>query len=405
MTSIRIKNIGPLKDTGTVSLGTVNLFIGRQSTGKSVLLKILSFCHWIEKAVISGKKIKGKGVRYAYSHYYRFVQELMQFHRLPEFFFRPDSEIHYDGMAIAIYFKGTHRNNARIEDKGSANCGNVKVSFIPSERNLVAAIQNVEADYKQRVYDMMLNFVREWVEMRQAYTAENPLHLTVVPDMEYFYDPAKGDLIRQTGVKELFSPFFASSGVQSSLPLEVIVRGVTDKVGTTVNVSTIDINELLDSIAEGNENALSRLKAKKLRYESSALFIEEMEQNLFPDAQAALLRQTVAHVKRAIEKMAGCHSMLALTTHSPYILSEMNVLMAASEAADTDPEGAAAVVPAECILPKGSFRAYLVTPEGSLTDIIDKDIYMIDGNGLDALSDFVEDRLDALNAIIYSNGR
>ena len=102
MASIQIKNIGPLKDTGVLDFSTVNLLIGKQSTGKSTLLKILSFCHWIEKAVISGKKIKGQTAKYANSHYYRFSQELMQFHRLPEFFFSPDSEIHYNGTAISV---------------------------------------------------------------------------------------------------------------------------------------------------------------------------------------------------------------------------------------------------------------------------------------------------------------
>ncbi len=170
----------------------------------------------------------------------------------------------------------------------------------------------------------------------------------------------------------------------------MIVKGVTDKVGTTVNVSTIDINELLNSIAEGTENALSGLKAKKLRYESSALFIEEIEQNLFPDAQSALLRETVAQVKRAQDKMPGCHNILAMTSHSPYILSELNVLMAASEAAETDSEATAKTVPPECILPKNSFRAYLVTDDGYVRNIIDNGIYMIN-------------RLDTLNEIIYSH--
>ncbi len=242
----------------------------------------------------------------------------MQFHRLPEFFFSPDSEIHYNGTAISIDFKGRHRNNARIEDKGSANCGNVKVSFIPSERNPVSAIQNVETDYKQRVYDMMLNFVREWDEMRQAYTIDRPLHLTVVPDMEYFYDPSKGRPHQaKRNQRTLFTILRIKRRPVVSASPEVIVKGVTDKVGTTVNVSTIDINELLNSIAEGTENALSGLKAKKLRYESSALFIEEIEQNLFPDAQSALLRETVAQVKRAQDKMPGCHNILAMSKPQP----------------------------------------------------------------------------------------
>lgn len=54
MASITIKNIGPLSDTGTVELGRFNLFIGKQSTGKSTLMKILCFCQWIEKKIMTG---------------------------------------------------------------------------------------------------------------------------------------------------------------------------------------------------------------------------------------------------------------------------------------------------------------------------------------------------------------
>ena len=54
MATIEIKNIGPLADTGILSLTPVMLFIGKQSTGKSTLMKIICFCRWIEKQVMVG---------------------------------------------------------------------------------------------------------------------------------------------------------------------------------------------------------------------------------------------------------------------------------------------------------------------------------------------------------------
>ena len=41
MATIQIQNIGPIVDTGVIELRAINLFIGKQSSGKSTLLKIL----------------------------------------------------------------------------------------------------------------------------------------------------------------------------------------------------------------------------------------------------------------------------------------------------------------------------------------------------------------------------
>ena len=54
MATIEIKHIGPLANTGILKLTPVLLFIGKQSTGKSTLMKIICFCRWIEKQVMVG---------------------------------------------------------------------------------------------------------------------------------------------------------------------------------------------------------------------------------------------------------------------------------------------------------------------------------------------------------------
>ena len=75
MSSICVKNIGPVKDTGVINLTPVMLLIGKQSTGKSTLMKILCFCTWIEKKVMT----EGEELLTKYTHYGRFVKELKIF--------------------------------------------------------------------------------------------------------------------------------------------------------------------------------------------------------------------------------------------------------------------------------------------------------------------------------------
>ena len=49
MATIRLKNFGPIKDTGLIELSQILLIIGRQSSGKSTFMKVLCYCRWLEK--------------------------------------------------------------------------------------------------------------------------------------------------------------------------------------------------------------------------------------------------------------------------------------------------------------------------------------------------------------------
>ena len=48
MTHIKIENIGPIKKVD-IDLNKINVFIGPQSSGKSTIAKIISYCSWYEK--------------------------------------------------------------------------------------------------------------------------------------------------------------------------------------------------------------------------------------------------------------------------------------------------------------------------------------------------------------------
>ena len=405
MASIQIKSIGPIVDTGVIELKTVNLFIGKQSTGKSTLLKICSHCRWVEKMLSIGKHKNGTSSLYLYTHYYRFVQELIKFYIFDPKFFSNNSEIIYFGDTYKIEFKGNHKSNAKIEPIPGGTPYNARLSFIPSERNLISAIKGIESWYRPKDFDLLFNFIFEWDEVRESYSPTNPLPLVVTPNMEFFYDKSKGEQIRLTNQQKEFSPFYASSGVQSALPLEVMINALTNAVGTKANMSKSDLMYIVSSLLENDSDinkivTESKLSKNLMTYQGAIFFIEEVEQNLFPESQSRLLRHIVAAIKSANIKYSGTHSKVFMTTHSPYILSALNVLMAASEAYEIDAAATTEIVAEKYILPKDSISAYYLTPEGTAINIIDPDFYMVSGMNLDSISQTVEDNLDKLYDII-----
>lgn len=404
MPSIRVKSIGPIKDTGIIELKTINLFIGKQSTGKSTLLKIMCYCRWIEKLMCIGKQKNGRGVRYTYTHHYRFIQELIKFHRFDVKFFSQESKISYVGDTYRIEFSGGVKSNAKIEPIQGAIPYNAKLSFIPSERNLISAIKNIESWYKPKDFDFLFNFMFEWDEIRENYTRDNALRLVVMPQLEYFYDNNKGEVLRAIDRKSEFSPFYASSGVQSALPLEVMINALVQMVGAKANLSMTEIMNIVSGLLESDamfnkDSDESKMAKQMLTYRGAILFIEEPEQNLFPESQSQLLCHMIAAIKQANHKFEDAHSMISIATHSPYILSTLNVLMAASEAYEINPERTIEIIPEKYILPKDSIGAYYITESGAIVNAIDSDIYMVNGSFIDGVSQMVEDKIDQLNDI------
>ena len=404
MDTIQICNIGPIRDTGKSAITPVLLFVGKQSSGKSTVMKIISYCRWFEKKLM----VSGNDLLYQYTHYLRFYKELKRFHRMDDSFFSEESFITYESDMIRITLNGV-KSNVRVERKVgfSQNRYNSKLSFIPSERNLVSAIKNIDRAYRSNELDSLFNFIFEWGEARENYTTSNPLELKVADNMQYFYNQKDGsDSIRLTDINQSFSTFYASSGVQSALPVEVMANYLTAIVGTSANVTKNSLQQLLQNILEENRSEtldLDKLRKNEvlrvLNYQNIQLFIEEPEQNLYPESQKQLVLSLVSAVKQAADKTSH-NSYLTLTTHSPYVVSTLNVLMKAAEAFKADPMATAESVPAAYILPPGSISAYYIN-EGVLTPLLDDEINMISGVEMDSVSDWVDDKIERLNEIIY----
>ena len=407
MATIAIKNIGPLADTGVIELKQFNIFIGKQSTGKSTLMKILCFCQWVEKKIMTGDD---KAVVSNYTHYTRFLKEMKQFHRLNDSFFTSRSEIHYQGECITIDYVGSNKNVKinrlyNFEEKRH----NTKLCFIPSERNLTSAIKNVDRAYKSNDNDVLFNHIFEWSEAKEHTSENNPADLSIVGEMDYFYDKATAsDIIRLKDKRIRISPFYASSGVQSILPIIVMIDYFTrDILLNSTEMNRIDVSEIFRRIranAAKNEDIASLLNTlpQLYNYQNTRLFIEEPEQNLFPESQKALIEYIVRCINRTVKyTKSKIRSSVVLTTHSPYVITAFNTLIKAEQAAKKNKERTTAIISEETIVHFNDVRAFYIHKDGTLSNILDDEMQMISGIDLDRASEIVEDTLSHLNDIIY----
>lgn len=403
MQTIEIRNIGPLKETGVVPISQVMLLIGEQSTGKSTFMKILCFCCWLEKQVMIG----GDSILSRYTHYYRFWNELKKFHHFNDEFLSDSSYIKYDGSAIQIEMRGKKRNAKIVRKPKFAEIRhNLKISFLPSERNLLSSIQNIENLYRSKDVDMLFNYILEWGEARLQFNESHPLDLVFVDKMKYHYEAKKGDMLTLADGHSKIKPYYASSGVQSALPIQVLATYLAGEVGTSAKISPVDYLKQLDLTDSKIDIKVMTSVLKNIQnrssYKSFHMFIEELEQNLFPKAQFELVKMLVGLLKKMEQKSTGYTSMVFLTTHSPYVLTALNVMMLASAAYEISHDKVHDLGFEDYVLPKGAYSAYCIK-DGRFENIVDEEYGFIKGDFLDSVSEQVDNYTFELNSIIYGN--
>jgi hypothetical protein len=231
-------------------------------------------------------------------------------------------------------------------------------SYVPAERIFVSAITNSWAGLIRDDIGLpktLLNFANSFSQAREVILALPISFLGTT----YFKDDDK-DYISLTDSKINVRLSEAASGIQSVTPLLV----------------------LLEHLSRNTEQAQS-------------FIIEEPELNLYPTAQQGLLNWLV-------DKCTKGENDLTITTHSPYILSHLNLLLYAYQVAEKHPdrrEAVAAIVPeASWINPK-EFACYHVG-DGGVKSLVDEELGLIDNNELDNISG---DKADAFDQLISIN--
>jgi energy-coupling factor transporter ATP-binding protein EcfA2 len=357
-----IDKIGPIEHVD-FTLNKVNMLIGPQSSGKSTIAKVVSFCLWLEKDVLMHRN----------SDYVSrdFVEkQLLEFHKLKN----------YQNKGYAIFFVGDAIDFCYTEERCFANlkdkfeeCKIGKIAYIPAERNAVT-LPNI-ASLKMPEYNTR-SFIFDWLEVHQKFQKKDAVNLLKLK-LKYYYDESsQKDMIiledgKEIGLEE------ASSGLQSVVPLYVYVyylthwvydhqedvsfdkrekiekalinkyiKGLTkdeqllgrvmrsgqfiqqckEMLGTAKslkNAGDVPVDDLIETVLELEENI------SHPHY--SNIIVEEPELNLFPETQKDLIYDLLGMINSGRDH-------LLMTTHSPYLLYALNNCMLGSLVQENMPE-------------------------------------------------------------------
>mgnify|MGYP002444476810 CR=1 FL=1 len=359
MRKLIIRNIGPIKEV-EFEINRINVFMGPQSSGKSTISKILCHCQWVEKACFLNEK--------EIENYLRpgiFYSSLVEYHKL-DGYFNKTASIKYMGEYVTItYIHSSGKVTIKLQDK--ATYLYPKICYIPSERNFVAGVANF-SKYNEG-NNVLLYFGYDWSDAKQEISKldlskllDRHIVYENINDRDYIYDNDRPLLLTN-----------ASSGIQSVLPLYQVVLYMlihlyqkarvlspekkslkkellsflqmvsmyvddskTPQMKKQLNTVMTIFNSLkgtevkqINKISELSKDELSHNIYEAIRYfdrlfeyHFTQLFIEEPEQNLFPNTQQEFVYWLLENMSANEMK----HSAV-ITTHSPYILFAINNCM------------------------------------------------------------------------------
>lgn len=388
-----VKDFGPIREA-EVQFKRVTVFIGPTGGGKSTLAKLAAIFR-NEKIALSGKVEKPFSEQLgnyglvdfeANSSCLEWDSEQIDF-RLKNGSFSgtgasapsPSSVIGTEGEFVsnqlAKYAKAAGFPNAEAipePDKEIVRIGALEayevefadlvrshypaVIYIPAERVFLSAISGSLAGLTARriaLSSALLEFASDFEVARQDVKYYKP----ALFDATYSYQDGENFILLSEGKKIRLRD--AASGIQSALPVLLVAD----------------------------------FAAKQLR--STHFIIEEPELNLFPEAQQALLNVLIEKCAQA-----GGKNDLIITTHSPYLLSHLNLLLYAPQVAKNHPERAEeikAMVPEPSWIQPGDLAVYYIDgPKEDIRSLLDPETGLIAQNALDGTAGQQADAFDRL---------
>jgi len=299
----------------------------------------------------SGKSVLAKLITIITSYNNYSVTLLEEFTKFNINFIKDDTFIQYsdcDKVVFTITNKKINFSSAHIS-VDSILPKKIVSQYIPAERNLISifnqSISNIVIA-KIPLPDTLLKFAGEYNKARKEIKELNLLNMKYVNkngnDVIYYNDD------------NYLSLENSSSGMQTALPMYLTLKYFSSSY--------------------------------------SHIIIEEPELNLFPKTQ-------VEAIKYIIETTTNNDSYIM--THSPYILSILNVLLFAYKASNTNDilkEKICAIIPKEQQINPDEFCAYLIE-NGVSKSIKGESTGMIQENAIDRIGDIIDDEFSDLMEI------
>lgn len=333
MARIKVRNFGPIREglpsgDGWLDLRKVTAFIGNQGSGKSTVAKLISTFQWMEKVLVRGdyqsRWLASRG---------RLQNTLLSYHRLETYFKSNGSgetDIHYIGDAYEIRFVN---GELEIQKSSAENAYALpQIMYVPAERNFIAYVKN--PNELKLSSGALLDFLTAYENAKED--LRNPVALPI-HGTEVEYDRLN-DVLNLRGIGYRVRLSDASSGFQSIVPLFLVSTHLAEQVRQQSESPKPVSQEELKRFQKGyeeiwanesltDEQRRAAISVLTSRFNKTAFvnIVEEPEQNLFPKSQRSLL-----HSLLTLNNWNPANRLL-LTTHSPYLINFLNIVVQAAQ--------------------------------------------------------------------------
>lgn len=396
--SLKILDFGALKAVEIPEVGKVNVFIGASGCGKSTIMKVLAMCRWIYKMHCVRSYLKLSGVA---ASPFSFSSEailkkngLDAFVREGSLFDTKISLIEYSYGSFTLRMEGdkfVFPTRPIPDDELALE----KVAYISDKRGLLPDLIAGNVALRHGMFYLDETF-RNFQLALGNISASSMSYLGINVDVK---KTASGKRIFVSPIKPLGSDYeiplaSSSSGIQNSVGLHFILEYFARHYDLVQTMNSTIVRYLADT------DRLSDFKAAynvgDFPYKRISLHIEEPELSLFPENQKGL----IDHMLFLMNSSRNAEINLSFATHSPYILTAINLRMLAARAREIDAEATKSILGIVNPLPVKDVTAWEVR-DGVVKSLIDNDTLLIDGTWLDSVSDTFDDQISKLNEIIY----
>lgn len=321
---IEIRNFGPIEHVKIDNIKPFTVFVGESGSGKSTIMKVLAIFRWIYKLVglrsymkdYSG--IKKSPFRFNFPYYIK-LDGLSGY-------LSSDTYIHYSRGTCSMEYSNSKFK--LLKQRIPINELNLeKISYISEKRNLIPDVLNhnlsvnKKAFYLNEVWGDYMQASEQILELYMPYTNVKFLKRKTKQGEKHSIQSIRGNKSYTIDLQE------ASSGIQSSTPLSLIVEYFSQHYDLikSMNKSVISYLSEQDNLKDFH----SEMNIGDFPFKRVNLFIEEPELSLFPDNQVGLMDYLV---DRCFHSKKGEYDMtMMISTHSPYIVNYLNVLLYRSD--------------------------------------------------------------------------
>lgn len=331
MESLYIKDFGPIKEIFLDDIKPLTVIIGQSGSGKSTLMKVLALTRWIYKMLNIRVYLQTAGVKESPFKFYikRYLSDDGILDYLHE-----NTLIVYTHDEAKFEIRGMKAEFRQIAQVSYENLCLEKISFITEKRNVLSDLMALTMKEKTAPFYLkeLLSEYQTAIKYIKALDLEAvgvKLEIKKVNGVEYSYISGHDD-----GREYSVRLEDASSGIQSMVPLNLIVHyyahyfNLVESFNKAVFRYVMEGDSLKDFHPAQNVGDIPRKRVD--------IHIEEPEICLFPDNQLRLMNQLV---RECWNTDRDYDISLMITTHSPYLLNQLNLLFKAYDLG-TDIEGA-----------------------------------------------------------------